>query len=148
MPPTERTFTVLFTDSYEEGETETEAIRSLRDGLEAACNEGGYFGGNFLIVQVDEGSKDFWAEWKARSKPSSEVEWCWTGWHDGAECSPAEPDKQWLAIEHWGEEFSTIVLRTDASIFQVAGGLDTLALARKEREDNAQRIVDALRAGS
>jgi len=66
-----RTFTVLFTDEYDEGNgvdmTDAEAIKELRDNLQAAY-DGDYvtLGGNFLIVEVKDGDADFWGEWERR----------------------------------------------------------------------------------
>lgn len=61
----------------------------------------------------------------------------WTGWDN--ECEPPEPNKEWLTILREGEEWATIVLRTDWE-----GDLNE---ARQEREIRAQTIVDALNRG-
>lgn len=84
--------------------------------------------------------------------------YAWTGWDTGHDITPEEPGKEWLTIttlDHEGnangEEIAIIVLRTDASIFvDMPGGADLLEEARREREQNAQMIVDALnlRAGA
>ena len=66
----------------------------------------------------------------------------WNGWHEGIDCEPQEPGKEWLAILDDGEEYATIMLRTDASVFR----LNPLMLnaARATRELRAQNIVRAL----
>jgi hypothetical protein len=68
----------------------------------------------------------------------------WTGWHDGADIEPPEPNKEWLAIEEYGEEFAVIVLRTNASRFVESP--EDLVLARLDRQMRADTIVNALNA--
>lgn len=69
-----RTFTVLFTDEYDEGNgvnmTDDEAVKELRDGLQAAYDGNEVaIGGNFLIIGVEDGDERFWEEWEQRALP-------------------------------------------------------------------------------
>ncbi len=78
--------------------------------------------------------------------PASYAErWSWTGWYLGEDVTPEEAGKEWLTIELDGEEAATIVLRTDASIFD--GKPEALAEARAQREQLAEAMVTALRRG-
>lgn len=74
----------------------------------------------------------------------------YTGWDVGEDVTPEETGKEWLTIGPIDDdgyidgELATIVLRTNASIFD--GNPELLDEHRKQRETSAQRIVDALNA--
>lgn len=61
-------------------------------------------------------------------------------WFDGeGDCDPPEPGKEWLTVEEDGEELCILVLRRAAFADEAA-----LTAGRAEREERAQRIVNAL----
>lgn len=66
-----RTFTVLFTDEYDEGNgvemTDEQAIRELAENLQSAYDGDVVpLGGNFLVIAVEDGDDRFWSEWNER----------------------------------------------------------------------------------
>lgn len=64
-----RTFTVLFTEEYDIANgvvmTDEEAVKELRDNLQAAC-EDGELSGFFLVTKVQNGDKKFWKHWNKK----------------------------------------------------------------------------------
>lgn len=68
----------------------------------------------------------------------------WQTWSYGDEdCEPPEPGKAWLTILEDGEEYATIVLRTDAPHLSTPAAV---LEAQTVRESRADRIVAALNA--
>lgn len=64
-----RTFTVLIVEEYDPSNgvvmTDEEALKEVRDNLQAVYDDTPYGPGtNFLITKVEDGSDMFWREWR------------------------------------------------------------------------------------